>query len=313
MLSAPPYLTLSSRDRSPTMDPPSLPPTTTPTLVPLLDLATHPPRLVGMRPGLEPGRSSTVRFPPAGGLPLQRHHSLPLLPSTSTSATPSGCSKTSSTPCTSSDQPLRDLARPSDYSHSFPDPQPSLLRRLVRSSYPPNLSISRTLSPLPPLTPSPSPSPAPSPSAPSQSRPRLDDLGGVLDHTRGLRQDPLGPVRTVKKPRRYRLTPEQRRDEDEWTLTQIPTQGKRLTRSAYSKFLRRGRPRLKATRYNLGAQYVPMPIRGPDGRIWPAKFTKVEFTDDPTVHGFRAGSPTPYSDHLYATPFFDLRQRPRYA
>jgi hypothetical protein len=65
--------------------------------------------------------------------------------------------------------------------------------------------------------------------------------------------------------------------------------------------------------YNLGAQYVPMPIRGPDGRIWPARFTKVEFTDNPTVHGFRAGSPTPYSDHLYATPFFDLRQRPRYA
>jgi hypothetical protein len=44
--------------------------------------------------------------------------------------------------------------------------------------------------------------------------------------------------------------------------------------------------------YNLGAQFVPMPIRGPDGRIWPAQFTKVEFTDNPTVHGFRAGSPT---------------------
>jgi hypothetical protein len=39
-----------------------------------------------------------------------------------------------------------------------------------------------------------------------------------------------------------------------------------------------------------------MPIRGPDGRIWLAKFTKVEFSDDPTVHGFRTGSPTPYSD-----------------
>jgi hypothetical protein len=63
---------------------------------------------------------------------------------------------------------------------------------------------------------------------------------------------------------------------------------------------------------NLGAQYIPMPIRGPDGRIWPTKFTKVEYTDDPTVHGFRAGSPTPYSDHLYATPFFDMCQCPRY-
>jgi hypothetical protein len=57
----------------------------------------------------------------------------------------------------------------------------------------------------------------------------------------------LGPVRTVKKPRRYRLTPEQRRNEDEWTLTQIPSPGKRLTRSAYSKFLGHGRPRPRAT------------------------------------------------------------------
>jgi hypothetical protein len=65
--------------------------------------------------------------------------------------------------------------------------------------------------------------------------------------------------------------------------------------------------------YNLGAHYILMPIRGPDRHIWPAKFTKVEYTDDPTVHGFCASSPTPYSDHLYATPFFDLRQHPRYA
>jgi hypothetical protein len=56
-----------------------------------------------------------------------------------------------------------------------------------------------------------------------------------------------------------------------------------------------------------------MPIHGLDGRIWPAQFTKVEYTNNPMVHGFRAGSPTPYSDHLYATPFFDLCQRPRYA
>jgi hypothetical protein len=65
--------------------------------------------------------------------------------------------------------------------------------------------------------------------------------------------------------------------------------------------------------YNLGAQFVPMPIWGPDGRIWLAKFTRVEFSDNPTIHGFRAGSPTPYSDHLHATPFFNLCQCPRYA
>jgi hypothetical protein len=64
--------------------------------------------------------------------------------------------------------------------------------------------------------------------------------------------------------------------------------------------------------YNLGAQFVLMPIRGPDGRVWPARFTKVEFSNNPTVHSFHAGSPTPYSNHLYATPFFNLCQRLRY-
>jgi hypothetical protein len=73
------------------------------------------------------------------------------------------------------------------------------------------------------------------------------------------------------------------------------------------------RPAPEGYLYNLGKQYIAMPIRGPDGHIWPAKFTKVEYTNNPTVHGFCAGSPTPYSDHLYATPFFDLRQRPCYS
>jgi hypothetical protein len=49
-----------------------------------------------------------------------------------------------------------------------------------------------------------------------------------------------------------------------------------------------------------------MHIKGPDGRLWPAKFTKVEYTDNPRVCGYRAGSPTPYSDYLYAEPYFDL-------
>jgi hypothetical protein len=65
--------------------------------------------------------------------------------------------------------------------------------------------------------------------------------------------------------------------------------------------------------YNLGDQYVPMHIKGPDGRLWPAKFTKVEYTDNPRVCGYRAGSPTPYSDYLYAEPYFDLYHRPRYS
>jgi hypothetical protein len=47
---------------------------------------------------------------------------------------------------------------------------------------------------------------------------------------------------------------------------------------------------------------MPMHIKGPDSRLWPAKFTKVEYTDNPHVCGYCAGSPTPYSDYLYAEP-----------
>jgi hypothetical protein len=56
-----------------------------------------------------------------------------------------------------------------------------------------------------------------------------------------------------------------------------------------------------------------MHIKGPDGCLWPAKFTKVEYTDNPRVCGYRAGSPTPYSDYLYAEPYFDLYCRPHYS
>jgi hypothetical protein len=64
----------------------------------------------------------------------------------------------------------------------------------------------------------------------------------------GYDKNLLGLVRTVKKPRQYHLTPEQQRNEDEWTLTQIPSQGKRLTRSTYSKFLGLGHPHPRDTR-----------------------------------------------------------------
>jgi hypothetical protein len=65
--------------------------------------------------------------------------------------------------------------------------------------------------------------------------------------------------------------------------------------------------------YNLGDHYIPMHIKGPDSHLWPGKFTKVEYTDNPQVCGYCTGSPTPYSDYLYAEPFFDLHQRPRYS
>jgi hypothetical protein len=233
MLSASPYLMLSLRDRSPMMDLLSSP-------VPLLDLATHPPRLIGMRPGLPRGRVSTVKSPPAGRLPHCRHHSLPPLSRSSTSATPSGCSKTLLTPCLSSGQPSCNLV---EALHLFPFiPGPPLLTPLTTHLRlpPPSPSISRTTSPLPPLTPSSSPSPTPTPSAPSPCHPALTIWAEYLITHGGYDKNLLGPVRTVKKPRRYCLTPEQWRDEDEWMLMQIPMQGRRLTQSAYSAFQAHG-------------------------------------------------------------------------
>jgi hypothetical protein len=149
--------------------------------------------------------------------------------------------------------------------------------------------------------------------SPIPTRPRLDDLGGVLNHTRGLRQDPLGAGEDGQEaeavPSDAGAAEERGRvDADPDTLKGQESDAERLLKVSGT-----WTPAPEGYVYNLGAQYVPMPIRGPDGRIWPARFTKVEFTDNPTVHGFRAGSPTPYSDHLYATPCFDLRQRPRYA
>jgi hypothetical protein len=209
-------------------------------LVPLLDLATHPLKLVGMGPGLWPGRNSTVESPPAGRPPLLCRHSLPLLLNTSMSATPSRCSKTLLTPCLSSNQPSHDLV---EALCLFPFiPGPPLLTPLTTHSklLPPNPSISRTTSPLPPLTPSSSPSPTLSPSAPSPCLPTSTIWAEYLITHGGYNKNLLGPVRMVKKPHRYCLTPEQRRDEDEWMLTQIPMQGKRLTWSAYSKFQAHG-------------------------------------------------------------------------
>jgi hypothetical protein len=186
----------------------------------------------------------------------------------------------------------------SDSSFEAPSPQPFYITNTIPTTAANPLAIAI------PCTESISPVPV---------RPHLDDLGGILDHTQGLRQNPLG---TGEDGQEAEAVPSDsgaaegrgRVDTDTDTLPGQEADAKHLLQVSGTWM-----PAPEGYAYNLGAQYVPMPIRGPDGRIWPAQFTKVEFTDDPTIHGFRAGSPTPYSDHLYATPFFDLCQCPRYA
>jgi hypothetical protein len=149
--------------------------------------------------------------------------------------------------------------------------------------------------------------------SPIPTRPCLDDLGGVLNHTQGLRQNPLGAGEDGQEAEK--VSPDTGAAEERGRVDADPdtVPGQEADAERVLQVSGTWTPAPEGYAHNLGAQFVPMPIRGPDGRIWPAQFTKVEFTDNPTVHGFRAGSPTPYSDHLYATPFFDLRQRPRYA
>jgi hypothetical protein len=145
--------------------------------------------------------------------------------------------------------------------------------------------------------------------------PQLDYLGAILDQTRRLREgsqivgsnsqgQEASPIQT--DPGAEVRGRHQSADTDTDRRTEVDEEDDAPVREAWT-------PPPEGYHYNLGNFYVPMHIKGPDGRLWPAKFTKVEYTDDPCVCGYRAGSPTPYSDHLYAEPYFDLYRRPRYS
>jgi hypothetical protein len=171
----------------------------------------------------------------------------------------------------------------SDSSFAAPSPQPFYITSAIPATATDPLPLAVAI----PRTESISPVPV---------RPRLDDLGGVLNHTRGLRQNPLG---TGEDGQEAEVVPSDARaaegrgqvDANADTISGHESDAERLLQVSGT-----WTPTPEGYAYNLGAQHVPMPIRGPGGRIWPAQFTKVEFTDNPTIHGFRTGSPTPYSD-----------------
>jgi hypothetical protein len=145
--------------------------------------------------------------------------------------------------------------------------------------------------------------------------PQLDYLGAILDQTRGIHEGPpiVGPnsqgqeaVSISADPRAEVRGGHQPTDTDTDRRTEVDEENATSVREAWT-------PPPEGYSYNLGDYYLPMHIKGPDGRLWPAKFTKVKYTDNPRVCGYRAGSPTPYSDYLYAEPYFDLYRRPRYS
>ena len=54
---------------------------------------------------------------------------------------------------------------------------------------------------------------------------------------------------------------------------------------------------------NEGADYIPFNIRLPSGEMWPAKYVKVEYGEDPYVYGMIDGDHHQYIESFQATPF----------
>jgi hypothetical protein len=185
-------------------------------------------------------------------------------------------------------------------------PHVRLLEDLISEPSSPTHAITTDPNSIPSSTRSSSPLPIP---------PQLDYLGAILDQTRRLREGPPVVGSNTQGQEAASVSDhagaevrggDQPADTDSIGRTEVDEEHVPPVREAWT-------PPPEGYQYNLGDQYVPMHIKGPDGRLWPAKFTKVEYTDNPRVCGYRAGSPTPYSDYLYAEPYFDLYHRPRYS
>jgi hypothetical protein len=134
----------------------------------------------------------------------------------------------------------------------------------------------------------------------------MGTVGSVSHNPWGVQHVPVRTSEDSQEAKAVLSDPSQEEERGQVDADTDPDSGKKADKECISQVPEVWTPAPEGYSYNLVDQFVPMPIRGPDGHIWPAKFTRVEYTDNPTVHGFWAGSPTPYSDHLYASPFFDL-------
>jgi hypothetical protein len=144
---------------------------------------------------------------------------------------------------------------------------------------------------------------------------QLDYLGAILDQTQRLHKGSQ-VTRSDSQSQEAVLIPDHTRAEVRGRHQSADTDTDRrgeIDKEDVSTVQEAWTPPPEGYWYNLGDYYIPMHIKGPDSHLWPAKFTKVEYTNNPHVCGYCAGSPTPYSNHLYAEPYFDLHQRPHYS
>ena len=58
---------------------------------------------------------------------------------------------------------------------------------------------------------------------------------------------------------------------------------------------------------NEGADYIPFDIRLPSGEMKPAKYVKIEYSEDPLVYGMIDGDHHQYIESFQATPFPSAR------
>ena len=65
-------------------------------------------------------------------------------------------------------------------------------------------------------------------------------------------------------------------------------------------------PRLQVPlgyKLNEGANYIPFDIRLPSGKLQPAKYIKLKYSEDPLMYGMIDGDPHQYVESFQATPF----------
>jgi hypothetical protein len=223
MLSAPPYLMLSARVPSPRLESRVPYPQTT---INYAGSQYSPPNNHPEGDGTKPGMLSTASNPLAGGLPLNPLIALqPVHPNSVDPTAPR---------YTEFSIPQTLIGRAGSTPHV------RLLEELVSEPSSPTNNITTDPTSIPSSTCSNSPLPIPL---------QLDYLGAILDQTRRLCKGPpvIGPNSQSQEAASFRITPEQRFEEDINLLTQIPTGGRRLTRKMFHQFEKRGHHPLKVT------------------------------------------------------------------
>jgi hypothetical protein len=90
--------------------------------------------------------------------------------------------------------------------------------------------------------------------------PRLDNLGGILDHTRGLRQEPLGTGKDDQEATAILSDPRAAEGRGRVDADTDTHSGQEADTERLHSISEQWTPPPDGYSYNLGDQYIPMPI-----------------------------------------------------